>query len=109
MQCERCGWAHVCGDDCDAGVLDPGSELSVCPISGYCFDRMMSEWEVRTLYPPIFLASKQLTRLSDKKEDISNCIRVALTASLLDNEWANASVYHSLLPLFPCAKVQPLC
>eukprot|EP00884_Botryococcus_braunii_P011303 jgi/Botrbrau1/20173/Bobra.0173s0071.1 len=43
--CERCGWAHVCGDDCDAGVVDSCSELSVCPISGYCFDRMMSEWE----------------------------------------------------------------
>lgn len=44
--CEGCGWAHVCDNLCSERLVQRGSDLPVCPISGRCFERMMSEWEV---------------------------------------------------------------
>lgn len=44
--CEACGWAHVCDASCTERVVQRGSGMPVCPISGRCFERMMSEWEV---------------------------------------------------------------
>ncbi|KAK9810809.1 hypothetical protein WJX73_009069 [Symbiochloris irregularis] len=43
--CEACGWAHVCDAGCTERVVQRGSGMPVCPISGRCFERMMSEWE----------------------------------------------------------------
>ena len=41
--CERTGWAHICDDTCKERFIDPATELPVCPISGRCFELMMSE------------------------------------------------------------------
>ena len=42
--CERCGWAHVCGDACTEDATSGASELRVCPISGRCFDKLVVDW-----------------------------------------------------------------
>ena len=42
--CERCGWAHVCGDACTEDATGGASELRVCPISGRCFDKLVVDW-----------------------------------------------------------------
>ena len=39
---------HCCRA-CAEGVVDRQSQLVVCTVSGYCSDRLMSEWEVRPL------------------------------------------------------------
>ncbi len=55
--CERCGWAHVCGDACVEDATGGASELRVCPISGRCFEKLVVEWgEVRAA--PLAVASK---------------------------------------------------
>lgn len=43
--CERSGWAHVCDEGCRERVVDHSSDLLVCPVSGRCFDRMLSAHE----------------------------------------------------------------
>ncbi|KAK9803959.1 hypothetical protein WJX72_008184 [[Myrmecia] bisecta] len=43
--CERTGWAHVCDDACRERIVDEATDMLVCPISGRCFERMMTEWE----------------------------------------------------------------
>lgn len=47
--CDHCGWAHVCDPTCSERLVPRGSDLPVCPISGRCFERMMSEEEVGCL------------------------------------------------------------
>ncbi|KAK9841807.1 hypothetical protein WJX81_004277 [Elliptochloris bilobata] len=42
--CERCGWAHICGDACTEDATSGASELRVCPISGRCFEKMVVDW-----------------------------------------------------------------
>lgn len=43
--CERCGWQHVCDNNCTERVVQRNYELPVCPISGRCFEQMLNEWE----------------------------------------------------------------
>eukprot|EP00891_Asterochloris_glomerata_P002363 jgi/Astpho2/2363/Aster-x0528 len=43
--CKQCGWAHVCGPNCTERIMDTVTGLPVCPISGTCFDQMMTAWE----------------------------------------------------------------
>lgn len=47
--CERCGWAHACGDACTERFVDTASGMPVCPITALCFSRMMTPWEVRAV------------------------------------------------------------
>ena len=49
--CKQCGWAHVCGPNCTERIMDTVTGLPVCPISGTCFDQMMTAWEVRVCKP----------------------------------------------------------
>lgn len=42
--CERCGWQHVCDNNCTERVVQRNYELPVCPISGRCFEQMLNEW-----------------------------------------------------------------
>lgn len=52
--CERCGWAHVCGDACTEDATGGASELRVCPISGRCFDKLVVDWgEARATRRPV--------------------------------------------------------
>lgn len=44
--CGGCGWAHVCGQGCTERQIDSRSDLLVCPISGRCFDRLLTNREV---------------------------------------------------------------
>ncbi len=44
--CAGCGWAHVCGEGCGERQIDSRSDLLVCPISGRCFDRLLTNREV---------------------------------------------------------------
>ena len=43
--CERCGWAHLCGDACTERFVDVATALPVCPITALCFGRMVTPWE----------------------------------------------------------------
>ncbi|KAG2493607.1 hypothetical protein HYH03_008124 [Edaphochlamys debaryana] len=43
--CDQTGWVHVCGDACTEGLVDAGSELLVCPVSGQTTDRLVHECE----------------------------------------------------------------
>lgn len=45
--CERCGWAHVCDDACRERMVDAVTGTLVCPISGFCTGRLLTEEEVR--------------------------------------------------------------
>ncbi len=49
--CKQCGWAHVCGPNCTERIMDTVTGLPVCPISGTCFDQMMTAWEVNVCSP----------------------------------------------------------
>ena len=44
--CEACGWAHVCDDGCRERIVDGASGDLVCPISGFCCGRLLTEEEV---------------------------------------------------------------
>ncbi len=44
--CEKCGWEHVCDEQCKERVLDTANGMPVCPISGMCFDQLEAGgWE----------------------------------------------------------------
>jgi hypothetical protein len=45
--CERCGWAHICDDTCKERIVDAATDMLVCPISGFCSGRLLTEDEVR--------------------------------------------------------------
>lgn len=45
--CERCGWAHLCDDACKERIVDAATDMLVCPISGFCSGRVLTEDEVR--------------------------------------------------------------
>uniref|UniRef100_A0A061RD93 F-box protein skip31-like n=1 Tax=Tetraselmis sp. GSL018 TaxID=582737 RepID=A0A061RD93_9CHLO len=45
LVCERTGWAHICDDTCTERIVNSKSGMMVCPISGRCFDTMMTEAE----------------------------------------------------------------
>ena len=47
--CERCGWAHVCDDACRERIVDAATDTLVCPISGFCTGRLLTEDEVRQI------------------------------------------------------------
>ena len=58
--CERCGWAHVCGDACTEDATGGASELRVCPISGRCFDKLVVDWgEARFTRRPVVVGCRQ--------------------------------------------------
>ncbi len=60
--CERCGWAHVCGDACVEDATGGASELRVCPISGRCFEKLVVEWgEARAA--PLAVAGRNVDAL----------------------------------------------
>ncbi|XP_011072108.1 F-box protein SKIP31-like [Sesamum indicum] len=44
--CEKTGNVHVCDDTCKEVIMDPTNELSVCTISGRCFDILLSPAEM---------------------------------------------------------------
>ncbi|KAK4401045.1 F-box protein SKIP31 [Sesamum angolense] len=44
--CEKTGNVHVCDDTCKEVIMDPTNELSVCTISGRCFDILLSRAEM---------------------------------------------------------------
>ena len=46
--CGACGWAHECGEGCRERQIDARSDLLVCPISGRCFTRLLTNREVRS-------------------------------------------------------------
>ncbi|GAB4815072.1 hypothetical protein N2152v2_002118 [Parachlorella kessleri] len=43
--CANTGYVHRCGENCREREVDSATNNLVCPISGRCFDRMMSEDE----------------------------------------------------------------
>jgi hypothetical protein len=43
--CERCGWAHLCDDTCKERIVDAATDMLVCPISGFCSGRVLTEDE----------------------------------------------------------------
>lgn len=43
--CQGCGQVHPCGDRCNERKLDRGSNMLICPITGRCWHRLMSEFE----------------------------------------------------------------
>ncbi|KAK9866530.1 hypothetical protein WJX84_008311 [Apatococcus fuscideae] len=45
VACTVCGWVHVCDENCRERLIDRQSHLPVCPLSGRCFDRLMTEQE----------------------------------------------------------------
>ncbi|KAK9825568.1 hypothetical protein WJX74_006727 [Apatococcus lobatus] len=45
VACTVCGWVHVCDENCKERLIDRQSHLPVCPLSGRCFDRLMTEEE----------------------------------------------------------------
>ena len=45
--CERCGWAHLCDDTCKERMVDAATDMLVCPISGFCSGRVLTEDEVQ--------------------------------------------------------------
>jgi hypothetical protein len=47
--CERCGWAHLCDDTCKERIVDAATDMLVCPISGFCSGRVLTEDEVQEL------------------------------------------------------------
>lgn len=44
--CEKTGNVHVCDETCREVVINPVNELLVCTISGLCFDRLVSPYEM---------------------------------------------------------------
>lgn len=48
--CEKTGNVHVCDETCREVVINPVNELLVCTISGLCFDRLLSPYEMEP-YP----------------------------------------------------------
>ncbi|KDP31564.1 hypothetical protein JCGZ_15381 [Jatropha curcas] len=44
--CEKTGNVHVCDETCRETVINPVNELLVCTISGLCFDRLVSPYEM---------------------------------------------------------------
>lgn len=43
FMCEKCGWAHLCGETCSERFFDAQGEVLVCPVSGRCFDVIIED------------------------------------------------------------------
>ncbi|XLT43656.1 hypothetical protein HN873_036260 [Arachis hypogaea] len=46
--CEKTRQVHVCDDTCRKVIMDPTNELLVYKISGHCFDRFLSPFEMES-------------------------------------------------------------
>jgi len=49
MVCKSSGWAHFCDDTCSERIVTSSTGMMVCPISGRCFETLMTEAEEQAM------------------------------------------------------------